>query len=142
MSGIRISGDQMAGIFIPCILALLTVPFAIVMWPDDSGKPELDIDSVRIAAFRDGSGINIVDAEIIIAVTQLVPVSLEGDVKTKPLANGFTYGDWATRSGDGIIIRYNGLLQLIEPAAVGDTVNIIVRYGDDSRAMAVVVEGP
>ena len=144
MSNVRISGDRMAATFIPCCLVLLMVPLAIVMWPEDPGKLELYIDTVRLTAFRDGSGISVVDAEIVIAASKHVPISLAGDVKTKHLSNGWLYGNWETRSGDGVIIHYNGLLQLIEPKAAGDTVNILVLYGNgnDSETARAVVEEP
>ena len=122
-------------------LFALVLPFWVVFWPEAPGKVVIDVDSVRLEAFRDGSGINVVDAEIIIVASQHVPVSLAGDIKTKYLSNGLQYGNWETRSGDGVIIHYEGLLELVNPKSVGDEVNILIRYDESQMEVVAEVEG-
>ena len=122
-------------------LFALVLPFWVVFWPEAPGKVVIDVDSVWLEAFRDGSGINVVDAEIIIVASQHVPISLAGDIKTKRLSNGFQYGNWETRSGDGVIIHYEGLLELTESKSVGDEIEIVIRHGASETRIVAEVGG-
>ena len=46
----------------------------------------------------------------------------------------------AIQSGDGVTIHYTGVLDLNSKKSVGDTVDITVEYGDQSRTVSAVVE--
>ena len=107
-----------------------------------SGTADIDVEAVRLAAFHNGTDINVVDAEIVLTVSRPVVVLLEGDIKTKALFDGFPYEEWVTRSGDGLLIYYDGPLELTGQKTAGDAVDVLIRYGDDSRAVEAAVERP
>ena len=102
-----------------------------------SGPVDLDVEMVRLVALYDGPDINIVDAEIILTASRNTAVSFEGDVRKEAVhRNSVKFLE------DGVIIHHQGLLWLTEPKAVGDTVDIIMLYGDDGRAVKAVLERP
>ena len=113
------------------IIAAGVIAVAIIFFTTSpvSGNADLDVEGIRLTAFHDGAGIDIVDAEILLTVSRHVKVLLEGDVKTKTLFGGALYTAGVERSGDGLIIHYKGLLELTETKSVGDEVEILIRHG-------------
>ena len=106
-----------------------------------SGDADLDVEGIRLTAFHDGAGIDIVDAEILLTVSRPVVVLLEGDIKTKPLFDGQPYKKWVTPSGDGLVIHYEGLLELTETKSVGDEIEIVIRHGGSETRIVAEVGG-
>ena len=124
------------------IIAAGVIAVAIIFFTTSpvSGNADLDVEGIRLTAFHDGAGIDIVDAEILLTVSRPVVVLLEGDVKTKTLFGGALYKAGVERSGDGLIIHYKGLLELTETKSVGDEVNILIRHGGNQMEVVAVVE--
>ena len=119
---------------------IFPIPFDDVNSNKDTVSPaseliDFDVEMVRLVALYDGPDINIVDAEIILTASRNTAVSFEGDVRKEAVSrNSVKFLD------DGVIIRYQGLLWLTEPRAVGDEVNILIRHGASQTEVVAEIE--
>ena len=100
----------------------------------------VDIFTLRLVVFVPyGDKTDAAYAEMVMYLPHERDVTVSGDINEMTLFD-YAHADTARRSGDGIIIHYEGAVELDTPKAVGDSVDIIIRYGNSSRVASTVIE--
>ena len=107
----------------------------------NAAENAVDIHALRLTAYvPDGGETDTVHAEIVLSVLYEEDVKISGGVSEMTLFDG-TYTDAVTSEGDGLIIQYSGIVDLESSKGVGDTVEIIIQYGNHSRTAVSEIVG-
>lgn len=108
----------------------------------------LDVQDIKIRALLSDAEVDTVHLEMLLTVSQHVPVSIGGDVADAVIFDGaHPYEPYesgvssVTGQGNGVRIHYSGFVVLEDEKAEGDYVTILIEYGQDTATVSSEVRG-